>query len=103
VEKGGKIPILNNVKSFDKKWILLAYTIVFNKDYEFLPREKLTGPFWVKREDSQFCPLILERTLGAGRIALLQLGRWMSDIQGHKEFCTVLSKNILAWAGISHC
>jgi hypothetical protein len=103
VEKGGKIPILNNVKSFDKRWKLLAYTIVFNKDYEFLPREKLTGCFWVKREDSQFCPLILERTLGAGRIALLQLGRWMSGIQGHKEFCTELSKSILAWAGISHC
>lgn len=95
---GSVIP--NNIKPLGNTWNILAHTIVFNKDYEFLPVTELAGSFWVKRNDSQFCPLMLERPWHEGKIAVLQLGRWQNDNRVHRQFCATLADNILAWAGV---
>jgi hypothetical protein len=98
--KKNRFQFPNNIKSYSKDWSLLAYSVVFNKDYEFLLDKALTGPIWVKREDSQFCPLMLERPMGAGRVAVLQIGRWHREKEEEWGLCASLAANVLAWAGL---
>lgn len=99
VEKTGQSLLPNSIKSFSRDWKVLAYTVVFNKDYEFLPPPHLVGPIWVKRNDSQFCPLILERAIGTGRVAIMQIGRWQREFAPHQQFCATLAADIFVWAG----
>ena len=100
LRKANRFLFPNNLKSYSKDWSLLAYSILFNKDYEFLLDKPPSGPIWVKREDSQFCPLMLERTVGTGKVAVMQLGRWNRDKDAEREFCATLASNILGWAGL---
>jgi hypothetical protein len=99
LRKANRFLFPNNIKSHSKEWRLLAYSIVFNKDYEFLLDKIPDGPIWVKRMDSQFCPLMLERVAGAGRIALMQLGRWNRERETERDIAGTLAMNILRWAG----
>jgi hypothetical protein len=100
LRKANRFLFPNNIKSYSREWTLLTYSIVFNKDYEFLLEKVPDGPIWVKRMDSQFCPLMLERAMGSGRIALMQLGRWNEEQETEREFAATLASNILRWAGL---
>jgi hypothetical protein len=99
LRKANRFLFPNNIKSYSKEWTLLAYSIVFNKDYEFLLEKVPDGPIWVKRMDSQFCPLLLERAAGTGKIAVMQLGRWNREQEAEREFAGTLASNVLRWAG----
>jgi hypothetical protein len=98
LRKASRFLFPNNIKSYSKDWTLLAYSIVFSKDYEFLLEKVPEGPIWVKRMDSQFCPLMLERAAGSGRIALAQPGRWNREKETEREFANTLASNIFLWA-----
>jgi hypothetical protein len=89
--------IPNNVRSYGAEWNLLAYAVVSNKDYQNLYREA-AGPSYVVRADPRTCPLVLERSVGSGRIALLQLGRWQVQNEMHRRFAESLAGNVLHWA-----
>jgi len=78
-------------------WTVLAYTVVYNKDYGYTSRE-LPGSAWVARPDPRTCPLVLERSLGAGRIALMQLGRWQIANEVHRRFMSSFTSNTIDWA-----
>jgi hypothetical protein len=43
---------------------------------------------------------MLERTMGDGKVAVMQLGRWNRDKDTEREFCATLASNILGWAGL---
>jgi hypothetical protein len=86
----------NNVSSYASDWKLLAYTVVSNKDYQYLYRE-VTGPSYVVRADPRTCPLALERALGAGSIVLLQLGRWQVQNEMHRTFMESFAGRVLDW------
>jgi len=98
IRRANRYLMSNNIKTYSAEWRLLAHSIVFNKDYEFLLEKVPDGPIWVKRMDSQFCPLVLERVAGQGRVALMQLGRWNREAEEEREFCATLAENILRWA-----
>jgi len=102
-QRGAKITkpapaiIPNNVRSFSPDWQMLAHTVVSNKDYQALFRDP-PGPTYVVRADPRTCPLILERSVGTGKIALLQLGRWDRRVDAHRAFAAALAGDILNWA-----
>lgn len=97
LDKPAPAIIPNNVRNMSPDWRVLAYTVVSNKDYGYLFRE-LAGSDWVARADPRTCPLILERSLGTGSIALLQLGRWQIDNEVHHDFMKSFASNVLDWA-----
>jgi len=122
LERPGRVATLNSVRSFDQEWKSLAYSISANKESDFLqnylrlpgsqtiprgdvpgglmPAYQLTGPPWAARADRQFWPLMLERNVGQGKIAIAQLGRWQGDIAEDRQFCQTLAENILGWAQV---
>jgi len=57
----------------------------------------VNGP--LERNDSQFCPLILERAIGTGRVAIMQIGQWQREFAPHQQFCATIAANIFVWAG----
>lgn len=95
-DKSAPAILPNSVRSFSSEWHLLAYTVVGNKDYGELFHDP-PGPTYVVRADPRTCPLALERTLGAGQIALLQLGRWQRQVEMHHKFMESLAGNVFDW------
>lgn len=87
--------IPNSISSFDKRWHLLAHSILINKNAKYLFSD------WVGGSEAKLCPLILEKSEGQGRIAIMQLGRWEAGVAVHEQFCHTLAENVMTWAGMA--
>jgi len=93
----------SNVAFFDERWNLLARAVLPNRGYDGLGQDghvqddHVSGPDWVTRIDPELCSLILERSAGSGKVALIQLGRLDSGVNRHRQFSAALSQNIMSW------
>jgi hypothetical protein len=97
LDKSAPAIIPNSVRDFSPEWQSLAYTVVSNKDYGGLFNDP-PGPTYVVRADPRTCPLVLEKSLRSGKVALLQLGRWQVREESHRKFTATLASNIFDWA-----
>src|SRR5262249_17514570 len=98
-----------SMRAASSDWLELAYTVLRSTaTNQFYTGHETFGPRWTSLMDPARAPVLLVRRLGAGEIAVAQVGRWsvgsqpdMDSVRRRVDASPIarLAENIVRWAG----